>query len=262
MRTFGTGDTLSRVQTGAMSILRTAKVVLSGLAVIYMVYLGITMVLAMGEDGDLTNAKRQIYFAILAFLFINIPGQIYSVFGEKPVGTISLTTASSFSANAPTGSENIFFNSRTWDRSVNSGVVTFIKIALVGIMVFQFTFAGIRLMSSRGDPEVTKKAKGHLLYGVLGLIGISLIDPWVRVVYASDFAAGQGLFAQMANLMLFFAGPVIVFYLSLGGYYYIIAAGKEDMAKKAKSILINTFVGVIILLASYTFLKDLQTLSF
>lgn len=79
----------------------------------------------------------------------------------------------------------------------------------------------------------------------------------MAVVYAGDIGRGQGIFAQLSNLALFFAGPTAIFFLLLGGYYYITSAGEEEKAKKGKSIVINTFIAVIILLASYAFLKDL-----
>ena len=73
---------------------------------------------------------------------------------------------------------------------------------------------------------------------------------------------GQELFATLANLALFFAWPIAIFFLSLAGYYYITAGGDDDKVKKAKSIVFNTLIATIILLGIYTFLLDLKTLSF
>jgi hypothetical protein len=40
-------NTLEKVQNGGMSLLRTFKVIIGGLAVIFMVYAGIQMIMAM-----------------------------------------------------------------------------------------------------------------------------------------------------------------------------------------------------------------------
>lgn len=77
------------------------------------------------------------------------------------------------------------------------------------------------------------------------------------MVYSGDIGRGQGIFAQLSNLALFFAGPTAIFFLLLGGYYFITSAGNDEKVKKGKSIVVNTFIAVIILLASYAFLKDL-----
>lgn len=79
----------------------------------------------------------------------------------------------------------------------------------------------------------------------------------MQVVYNGDIGRGQGIFSQLSNLALFFAGPTAIFFLLLGGYNYITSAGNDEKVKKGKSIIINTFIAVIILLASYAFLKDL-----
>ncbi|MFZ4461885.1 MAG: hypothetical protein ACOYN2_05205 [Patescibacteria group bacterium] len=79
----------------------------------------------------------------------------------------------------------------------------------------------------------------------------------MSIAYSGNIPNGQSIFASLANLALFFAGPTAIFFLTLGAWYYITSAGDEEKAKKGKSIVINTFIAVIILLASYTFLKDL-----
>lgn len=78
------GDTVEeKANNAALSVIRTVKVALSSLAVIYLVYAGIMMVVANGGEESLTKQKRQVMYALIAFLFINIPGQIYMLFGPK-----------------------------------------------------------------------------------------------------------------------------------------------------------------------------------
>lgn len=75
------GDTIEeKTNNAALSVIRTAKVALSSLAVIYLVYAGIMMVVANGGEESLTKQKRQVMYALIAFLFINIPGQMYMLF--------------------------------------------------------------------------------------------------------------------------------------------------------------------------------------
>lgn len=85
-----------------------------------------------------------------------------------------------------------------------------------------------------------------------------MIQAWVSIAYSGNLPKGQTVFAQLANLALFFAGPTAIFFLTLGAWYLITSGGDEERVKKGKSIVLNTFIAVIILLASYTFLKDLS----
>ncbi len=138
-------------------------------------------------------------------------------------------------------------------------MVPFIKTILVGIAVFLFVFSAIQLMSSRGGEDQKKSSKGSMFYGVIALIFVSVIDPWVRIVYSNDVSGGQQIFSQLASFALFLAGPTVVFFLILGAYYYLTAFGSEEKAKKGKAIVINTILAILILLACYTFLLDLNS---
>lgn len=84
------GETLEeKANYAGLSVIRTVKVVTSALAVLYLVYAGVMMVVANGAEETLTKHKRQIMYALVAFLFINIPGQLFSLFGPKSAIDIS-----------------------------------------------------------------------------------------------------------------------------------------------------------------------------
>lgn len=233
---------------------------MNGLAVIFMVYIGIMMTVAYGDDGELAKQKKQLMYTLVAFLFVNVPGQIYNIFtaGREMGGRdVTMTPSQSdFGASQKSGS-NIFVNFDVWNTTIENGVLAFIKIAVVGIAVFFFTLAGFKLIVSGGSEDSRKLAKNRFLYGLLSLVFLGVIQAWTSFVYSGDMPAGQSMFASLANLALFFAGPTAIFFLVLGAWYYITSAGDEEKAKKGKTIVINTFIAVIILLASYTFLKDL-----
>lgn len=122
------------------------------------------------------------------------------------------------------------------------------------------TLAGISLMTSRGREEKMKEAKNKILYTVLALVFVGIIEAWKRVAFDGEISDGVNLFQSLANLALFFAAPVAIFFLTLAGYYFITSNGDEERVKKAKSIIINTVLATLILLAGYTFLIDLATL--
>ena len=250
------GDSLEKLQDGSLKVLHAIKVLISFLAVVYIVYSWALLVIAMGDEKIISSQKRQIMYTATAFIFVNIPGEIYSIFARKNSSNVTQNLSGSFT-NSVTSWSNIFVNFADWNSTVENGVLSFFRIGIIGAAVFMFTLAAFELITSGGNEEKTKQAKWRILYGVLGLIFLWVIQGWVAVVYAGDIGKGQGIFAQLSNLALFFAGPTAIFFFLLGGYYYITSAGDDEKAKKGKSIVINTFIAVIILLASYTFLKDL-----
>ncbi len=225
---------MDKAGNAALSVLSTAKVILNGLAVIYIVYIGIMMVIAYGDDGTLSKQKKQLMYALVAFLFVNIPGQLYNIItagrttGRDVTGT---PTGGDFVISRTTGT-NLFINFDLWNSTIENGVLAFIRILVIGLAVFYFTLAGFKLLVSRGNEESIKSGKSQAIYGVLSLVFLGVIQAWVSVVYSGDIPRGQSVFASLANLAIFFAGPVAIFFLTLGAYYYITSAGEEERAKK------------------------------
>ncbi len=99
---------------------------------------------------------------MVAFLFVNIPGQLYNVFtAGREVKKLDVTanpSGSDFTAARRTGN-NIFVNFDVWNSTIENGVLAFIKIAVIGLAVLFFTLAGFKLIVSGGNEEAKKKAK-------------------------------------------------------------------------------------------------------
>lgn len=151
------------------------KVLISFLAVIYIVYSGAMMVIAMGDEKAISSQKRQLMYTLTAFLFVNIPGEIYSIFARKTGSNVTQNLSVNF-ANSVTSGSNIFVNFADWNSTVENGILSFFRIGIIGAAVLMFTLAAFELITSGGNEEKTKQAKGRILYGVLGLIFLSVIQ--------------------------------------------------------------------------------------
>lgn len=79
MAPFQGATTEQKASSAALGVLSTAKVILNGIAVIYIVVIGVMMIIAYGDEGQLSKQKKQLLYGLVAFLFVNIPGQIYNI---------------------------------------------------------------------------------------------------------------------------------------------------------------------------------------
>lgn len=257
MGSFEGDSAKEKLESAGFNILGAAKVIINSLAFIYLVYVGIMMILAYGDEGELSKQKKQILYALVAFLFVNIPGQLYMIItgGNRSNQSRSLDSKDGQFAGDTTS--NIFID-RDFLNPGNWGILGFLQVFIVGVALIYFTMAAFKMIVSGGNEDSIKTSKRQALYGVLALIFLGIIQAWVTVVYKGDIVGGQTkVFSKLANLALFMAGPTAIFFLIIGGWYYVTSAGDEDKAKKGKNIVINTFIAVIILLASYMFLNDL-----
>ncbi|MDD5212980.1 MAG: hypothetical protein PHG82_00925 [Candidatus Gracilibacteria bacterium] len=244
------------------NILRTFKLIISALMVVYLVYVGAEMIMAMGKDDEaLSKSKRQLRYALVAFLFINIPGTIYDSLHRQGAVNLDVTNRNGLSSwTDVNNSANVFINPFNFGYTIDDSILGFIKVTIFIIAVFMFVFEGVKIMTARGRDDKLKEAKSKLLYTILALVFVGVIDVWKQVAFSGSIADGKNLFDNIANLSLFFAGPVAIVFLILAGYYYVTSGGNEEKVKKAKSIVVNTVIATLILLASYTFLLDLATL--
>jgi NADH:ubiquinone oxidoreductase subunit 6 (subunit J) len=238
-----------------------------GLMVIFMVYTGAMMIMSMGSDEEkLSSAKRQIWYAAVALIFINIPGTLYEAFYKNGDESVGSKVDNSFDDSVASDTGNLFFDVFVFGNTVSNQIVLFLEVIIFLAAVFMITLAGINLMTSRGREEKMKEAKNKILYTILALIFVGIIEIWKRVVYSGEIKGSEtevgliNVFESLADLALFFAGPIAIFFLTLAGYYFITSNGDEERVKKAKSIIINTVLATLILLAAYTFLIDLTTL--
>jgi len=62
------------IRNTGFRILTLVKVIIQGVLIIMVVYTGFMMVYSMGSnDETLSKAKRQLWYFLVALLFINIP---------------------------------------------------------------------------------------------------------------------------------------------------------------------------------------------
>jgi len=229
--------------------------------VIYVVYIGIQMIISMGSDEEkLSAAKRQLWYMLVALVFINIPWALFNAFykGNAPGSVWSSIWGSFDNPSGVSSSWNIFLNFGAFE-SVTTNIIFFLEIMIFAAAIFMITLTGVRLIISRGREEKVTEAKNKILYSILAIIFVGIIEAWKAVAFWWSLSDGKNLFESLAKLALFFAAPVAIFFLTLAGYYYITSNGDEERAKKAKSIIINTVLATLILLASYTFLLELST---
>ena len=254
-------NVVNDIQNVWMGLYKVVKRIVMGLMVIYTVYIGAMMIMSMGSDEEqLSGAKRQIWYMLVALIFINIPEVLFNAFKKDGNATVGNSIDGTFTDVSSENSQNLFFDFTTLSIGLNNQIIAFLEVMVALAALFMITLAGINLIASRGREEKMSEAKNKIVYSVLALIFVGMIEAWKRLAFGWNLEEGKNLFESLANLALFFAAPVAIFFLTLAGYYYITSNGDEERIKKAKSIIVNTIFATLILLASYTFLIDLASL--
>ena len=82
-----------------------------------------------------------------------------------------------------------------------------------------------------------------------------LFDTGIEAGYPVEYETSQKLLmhtiAKIIGVILTFVGVIFLVLMIYGGYTWMLARGNEQEVSKARSIVINSLIGVIIVLAGY-----------
>jgi len=247
---------VEHVKLTATSILKILKSILVWVLLIYIIYIWITMIISMWTDEDkLTKSKNQLWYSLIAIFFINMPYTIYNAINSRNESNIWNVNWTFDTQNTT----NIFVNWTIFNDLISNNIVAFIEVAIFWIAIFTIVMHWIKIMSARWREEEITKAKDKILYSLFAILFVWFIDSWRRLAISWDISEWWYIFWKFTDLALLFAGPVVIFFLTLAWYYYITSNWDEERVKKSKSIIVNTFIGIILIWAMFTFLNDLSS---
>jgi len=244
------------------SLLKTAKVILQALLVVYIVYVWWKMIMSMwADDWELTKAKSQLRYSLIAIVFINVPWVIYEAITFPNWNkTISWWAWWFTDPNA----RNILLNMDLFKNWFLANIIDAIEVFIFVIAVYVIIMAGIKMMTARWRDEKIKEGKEKLLYSIFAIIFVGFIEAWKQVAITWKISGWPGsaqyIFSKAIDMALLFAWPVAMIFLTYAWYIYITANWDDEKVKKAKSIIINTLIATLLLLVMVTFLNDLTTL--
>lgn len=214
--------------------------------IILIIYAWIQMILSQWTDDDqLSKAKRSIWYAIVWMIFINFPMEIYKwLVSDRGWWIITIVNIDIF-------------------KNIVKNILTAIEIVIAWIAIFILVYEWIKLIvNSRKEEEAIKNAKQKIIRIIIALISIWFIEIWILFLKTWDIENSTSIFQSIANLALYAAWPIAIFFIALAWYYYIFSNWDDEKVKKWKNIIINTSIWIIILLCIYVLLNDISLLNF
>lgn len=253
-------DISDSVSNISFNILNKIKYIFSWILLIFIVYAWAQMVMSMWTDDEaLSKSKRSLWYAWIWLFFINMPWTIYNAVKWDKTN-ISWWIWSSWSNEINSTTTNLFINTDIFSLTLNNTVIKFLEIIIVWIAIIIIIVSWLKMIMSRWREENVSEAKNKIIWAIIWLIFVGFIEAWQKFAYSWKINDWKNIFETIANLALFLAWPIAIFFLTLAWYYYITSAWDEERAKKWKTIIINTVLATAILLVSYVFLYDLMSL--
>lgn len=247
-------DAATWIRSIGFKILGFLKIFISWIALIYLVIIWAYMIVFSENEERIKSQRKQIIYSLMGFLFLNIPGAVYTVFLPHDKWGWLLDNTTSWSS---TNGGSLFWDTMGFDWFLWE-LIAFFRVFIFWVAIVMFTWWLFRMIISAWDDEAQKQAKSRIIYGVIALIFLGFVEWWSVLIANWDFSSYiPKVGSKLYGIAIFFAAPVAIFFLMWWAYYYITSAWDEERIKKWKTILMNTLIASIILIASLSFLTDI-----
>lgn len=241
---------------------RNFRYIMGAIAILFMVISGIKLVFSGANEETANKQKTNLYWGVFGLAIISLAGPLSEIFDMQRGGFLS-------------DEYEISYRARLFDDQILI-ITTFIKY-IVGSMAVMFMIrAGAKLVLSGDSDEVLTNEKKNLMMGGFGLFIIMLSDVVVKqVLFKVDptqieySAAGQQAVVEfdvsrgvqeivgITNFIVTWSAPFAVLALIVGAIMYLTAFGEQEKMDKAKKIIFNSVLALIIIYGAFAIVSTL-----
>jgi hypothetical protein len=131
-----------------------------------------------------------------------------------------------------------------------------------------FAISALRLVAAQGEDEEVSTQKRNITWSLLGLLVVLLASNIVNAVYvirspaetaAAAPEAAISEFAGVIRLILVFLGPAAIAFTIYAGFMYLTALDNEERATKAKRMIVEGVVAIVIIYGAYALVNTLTS---
>lgn len=233
---------------GIIAIARDVKNLFMAIAVIYLVISVLRLLFSKGGEDDAKKWKSSILGTTIGIVVMQSAFVFVSTIYDK---NITGRTADVF-----------------LDRIVYPFVTLMEVLASFAFLAIAF-LAFFKLVTAGGDEDKAKTAKRSILTGIAGFMLIKIPKAVVTSIYGSvkcentlifgvckledpNLSGAVTVMTKTVNYINGFLGIVTVLLIIYAGWLILTSGGDEEKLKKAKSTVLYIFIGLFLIVASYS----------
>lgn len=69
------------------------------------------------------------------------------------------------------------------------------------------------------------------------------------------YCTASELIVTIINYLLLISGTVTILFIMIGGFWYLTSAGNDEQAEKGKKTLVNSVIGLVVILLAFTIVR-------
>ncbi len=232
---------VSNITSAIFFALDFMKYLIGAIAVLIVILSGIKLIFARkGIDDVWSKEKDRLIYLVAGFVIIMVAevavkGAFYGMQGE--------VLDTEFSAQEAAGVAT---------RELR-GMVSMVLMIAGTLATLMLVVAGIKLLTSGGNEEAQTKVKNQITWIVLGLFLLGIAEFAVLdIIFPKqgseipDADKAKKLIKDVTNFVSAFVSICALVFSIYAGYLYVVAAGNEEQATKAKKILIGAGIAIVL----------------
>ncbi|MDP2624892.1 MAG: pilin [Candidatus Peregrinibacteria bacterium] len=256
------GEGLQKAYNAVWELARNFRLLIGAVAILFMVISGIKLVIMGSNEEVATKQKTNILWGFVGLALIAVAG---------PMGEILDLQDGGFLADEYT----IGYRATLFDKQVTI-IITFVKYIVGSVAVLFMIRSGAKLVIAGDSDEVLTNEKKNLMTGALALFLIMVSNVIVKEVLfktdaseanfsvtgqeaevSFDTARGVQEIVGITNFIVTWAAPLAVLALVVGGVMYLTAFGDEEKMTKAKKIIMNSVLALLIIYGAFAIVSTL-----
>lgn len=223
---------------------------ISGIAMIVVIIAAIRLI-AESTPEQAQKARNSLVYGIVGLLIIQLADAVVKkmFFGEQGEAFSDAAMVEDFGTET---SNQI------------RGIVGFINIFLAAVAVLVIIIRGVMVLTSAGEEEALGKAKKHITYAIVGLIGAGLSELIIRgFVFPENgsempsIKTGKEILVMLTNYASGFIAIGAFLTLLYAGVIYVTSAGKEESTEKVKKIFTAAVIALFLAAGAFALVNTL-----
>ncbi len=127
-------------------------------------------------------------------------------------------------------------------------LLVFLKVLAYFVAIIMVVFYGFQIIKANDTEDAITKWKTWLLNVLIAVFSIKILDYLYFIAQQKDFKTkGDALLATISKGLWWIAWIILVLALVYSAFILFTSRGEEDSFKKAKNIIKNTFIIVVII---------------
>ncbi|QQR83935.1 hypothetical protein IPJ72_01900 [Candidatus Peregrinibacteria bacterium] len=244
----------SQINTILIAVVRTVRNLLGVFGILFIVISGIQLVTSGGDESKITEGRTAILYVVIGLVVVLLLERLVTLIFGVPGQERGIS-----------GDQIVLIDAEVL------GIISFVRALVGGIALLMILISAVRMIFAQGADDEIKKQRTSVIWVVVGIILLVINQFVIENIFIAPVRQNSdqititnvqniiNLFGTMMEFFLGFVGVVAFGILVYGGASLIMNYSNDDMVDRAKKIITNALIGIVIIVTAFAIVSTLVT---